>query len=72
VIGHLPEPLLVPEEDERDGFVPNVVYSCGSMLHGKELILPYGRADRSARIARVSLDRLLERLTNAGKPKSGA
>ena len=37
VIGHLDEPLLVPIEEERDGYVPNVVYSCGSMIHGDRL-----------------------------------
>lgn len=62
VIGHLAEPLLAPSPDERDGYVPNVVYSCGSMIHGDHLILPYGFADVGARIATVPLAELLERL----------
>lgn len=63
MIGRLQEPLLVPSEMERDGYVPNVVYSCGSMIHGSELILPYGVSDRATRIARVPLEALLARLT---------
>ncbi len=62
VIGHLAEPLLAPSPDERDGYVPNVVYSCGSMIHGDHLVLPYGFADVGARIATVALADLLERL----------
>jgi predicted GH43/DUF377 family glycosyl hydrolase len=42
VIGRLDEPILTPDEHERDGYVPNVVYTCGSMLHGDTLIIPYG------------------------------
>jgi predicted GH43/DUF377 family glycosyl hydrolase len=62
VIGHLRDPLLVPTEDERDGYVPNVVYSCGSMIHGNWLVLPYGFSDIGAGIATVALDDLLARL----------
>jgi predicted GH43/DUF377 family glycosyl hydrolase len=63
VIGHLAEPLLVPADDERDGYVPNVVYSCGSMIAGETLVLPYGFSDVGTRIATVPLDDLLARLT---------
>ena len=62
VIGRLPEPILVADEHERDGYVPNVVYTCGSMLHGDTLILPYGIADQRCRIATVSIAELLTRL----------
>jgi len=65
VIGHLKEPLLEPDEDERDGYVPNVVYSCGSMIHGNHLVLPYGFSDLGARIATVPLHDLLTRLTES-------
>ncbi len=65
VIGHLPEPLLESVEDERDGYVPNVVYSCGSMISGELLVLPYGFADVGTRIATVRLDDLLSELTRA-------
>ncbi len=50
------------EASERDGYVPNVVYSCGAMLHGDTVVLPYGCSDSSVRIATVSLSLLLERL----------
>ena len=62
VIGRLREPLLSPEGNERDGYVPNVVYSCGSMLFGRELILPYAVSDRASAIASVCLDDLLAAL----------
>jgi predicted GH43/DUF377 family glycosyl hydrolase len=62
VIGHLAEPLLTPREDEREGYVPNVVYSCGSMIVGDHLVVPYGFADVGAGIATVRLDELLGRL----------
>ncbi len=62
VIGHLREPLLLPAADEREGYVPNVVYSCGSLIHGNHLVIPYGFADVGASIATVDLDDLLEAL----------
>ncbi len=63
VIGHLKEPLLQPNADERDGYVPNVVYSCGSMIHNNYLVLPYGFSDVGAGIATVPVPDLLARLT---------
>ncbi len=65
VIGHLFDPLMVPSEEERDGYVPNVVYSCGSMIHGENLVIPYGYSDYGSRIALVPLDELLTRLTTS-------
>ena len=62
VLGHLHEPLLLPIEEERDGYVPNVVYSCGSMVHAGQLVLPYGFSDVGARVAMLALDDLLTRL----------
>ncbi len=62
VIGRLDEPILTPDEHERDGYVPNVVYTCGSMIHGDTLIIPYGIADQRCRIATVSVLELLSRL----------
>lgn len=59
VLGSLAEPLLAANDDERDGYVPNVVYSCGSMIHGGTLVLPYGCSDSVIRVALVDLDRLL-------------
>lgn len=63
VIGHLREPLLVPEETERDGYVPNVVYSCGSLIHGDRLVIAYGASDTFTGFATVALDPLLAELT---------
>lgn len=62
VIGRLHEPLLTPDEHERDGYVPNVVYSCGCMIHGDALIVPYGIADQRCRVATVSIPELISRL----------
>jgi predicted GH43/DUF377 family glycosyl hydrolase len=59
VIGRLRVPLLCPSEAEREGYVPNVVYSCGSLLHGRELIIPYATSDSASSFASVSLDGLL-------------
>lgn len=59
VIGRLREPLLAPNETEREGYVPNVVYTCGSLLHGKELIIPYAMSDYATSFSTVSLDELL-------------
>lgn len=66
VLGALREPLLSPRGDEREGYVPNVVYSCGAMLHGERLVLPYGASDDSVRFAVVDLPLLLDRLTADG------
>ena len=63
VIGHLKEPLLVPVAGEREGYVPNVVYSCGSMIHAGHVVLPYGFADVGASVATIALEELLTRLT---------
>ena len=63
LIGHLTEPLLTPTEDERDGYVPNVVYSCGAMVHRDTLVVPYGLADANVGVATISLRQLLDRLT---------
>ena len=62
VLAALGEPLLVAEESEREGYVPNVVYSCGAMVHDRTVVLPYGCSDSSVRIAMVDLSLLLERL----------
>ena len=62
VIGHLPEPILMPNDEERDGYVPNVVYSCGGMILGDEMIIPYGISDTSTGVATVSVSQLLQRM----------
>lgn len=62
VIGHLKDPLLVPNDDEREGYVPNVVYSCGSFINNNSVIIPYGLSDYSASFITIGLDVLLDRL----------
>ena len=61
-IGRLAEPLLSPREEEREGYVPNVVYSCGSIIHNNSLILPYAVSDYSSRYSVVDMTELLEAL----------
>jgi predicted GH43/DUF377 family glycosyl hydrolase len=62
VLGHLREPLLNAVGNEREGYVPNVVYTCGALLHGRQLILPYGLSDTAATIVTLDVDTLLEAL----------
>jgi predicted GH43/DUF377 family glycosyl hydrolase len=62
VIGHLDQPLITANEKERDGYVPNVVYTCGAMIHNDHLYIPFSTSDHVTRFAYVSLPRLLERL----------
>ena len=59
VIGRLREPLIKPDENEREGYVPNVVYSCGSLLHRRQLIIPYAMSDYATTFATLPLDGLL-------------
>lgn len=62
VIGRLPVPLLEPSADEREGYVPNVVYTCGGLISGDQLLLPYGFSDSGIAVARVDLFELLKRM----------
>lgn len=62
VLGVLREPILTPVGEERDGYVPNVVYSCGALMHGQTLVLPYGCSDSSIRVAFVDVAELLKKL----------
>jgi predicted GH43/DUF377 family glycosyl hydrolase len=62
VRGFLRQPLLIPNELEREGYVPNVLYSCGGMVNGNQLVLPYGISDKHIGIALISLPELLEEL----------
>ncbi|MEO8206612.1 MAG: glycoside hydrolase family 130 protein [Chthoniobacterales bacterium] len=62
VIGRLREPLLKPSKSEREGYVPNVVYSCGAMIHNGKLILPYAMSDQFSSFAIVDMKELLEEL----------
>lgn len=59
-LGRLKKPLLMPEEEERYGYVPNVVYSCGTMIHGDQLFIPYAVSDYATSFATVPLQELLD------------
>jgi predicted GH43/DUF377 family glycosyl hydrolase len=61
-IGRLKSPLLIPNAEEREGYVPNVVYSCGSMIHNDDLIIPYAMSDYASTYATVNLKELLDAL----------
>ena len=64
VIGRLNEPLLQPAADQTNGYVPNVVYTCGALIHGGRLILPYGLNDTVTKIVTIELETLLAALIN--------
>ncbi len=63
VIGRLREPLMRPEGIEREGYVPNVLYTCGALVHGDQLVLPYGMSDRLTGFALIPLAEILAALT---------
>lgn len=60
IIGSLSQPILTATEEERNGYTPNVVYTCGALLHGQTIILPYGYSDASIRFAFVDLPELMK------------
>ncbi|HXM40846.1 MAG TPA: glycoside hydrolase family 130 protein [Bryobacteraceae bacterium] len=62
VIGHLREPLLMPNQNEREGYVPNVVYTCGALVHNGDLIVPYGLADYATGFVSTPLSEVLAAL----------
>ncbi len=65
-IGRLTTPLMVPNEAEREGYVPNVIYSCGSIIHNNDLIIAYAMSDHSSSYATVDLRELLDVLKSSG------
>jgi predicted GH43/DUF377 family glycosyl hydrolase len=72
VLGRLSHPLLEPDETEREGYVPNVVYSCGGLLNGDDLVLPYGQADGAIGVALVSVRELIAALLESpGRSEPG-
>ncbi len=73
VISRIDEPILAPNEHDRDGYVPNVVYSCGAMIFQDELIIPYAAADQRCSIATLNLPKLMARLHyNKTKKRKGS
>src|SRR6266516_1196348 len=63
LIGRLETPLLEPNANEREGYVPNVVYSCGALVHGGDLVIPYAMSDYASTFATVPLDEVLNAMT---------
>jgi predicted GH43/DUF377 family glycosyl hydrolase len=59
IIARLEEPLLTPQEEEREGYVPNVVYTCGAIFHNSDLVIPYGISDIKSGIATVGVRELI-------------
>jgi len=59
IIARLEEPLLAPREEEREGYVPNVVYTCGAIIHNNELVIPYAMSDIMSSIATVGVSDLI-------------
>lgn len=62
VLGRLKEPLLTPDGNEREGYVPNVVYSCGALVHNGMLVIPYAMSDYASSFAMVSMKELLDEI----------
>lgn len=63
VIGAIKEPILVPSEKERNGYVPNVAYSCGAIIHNDNLILPYAMSDSYSGIAKININDILNEMS---------
>ncbi|WP_417739697.1 glycoside hydrolase family 130 protein [Rosistilla oblonga] len=63
IIARLQEPLITPNENEREGYVPNVVYTCGALVHENQLVIPYAMSDYATTFATVDLNELLSAMT---------
>lgn len=70
IIGNMSEPLLICNQEEREGYVPNVVYSCGSIVHNDNLIIPYAMSDTCSGIVTVSLSELFNNMQKEKETKS--
>lgn len=70
IIGNMREPLLVCNQEEREGYVPNVVYSCGSIIHNDNLIIPYAMSDTCSGIATITLSELFSKMQREKETKS--
>lgn len=71
VIGQSSEPILAPNTEEREGYVPNVVYSCGAILHNEHIVLPYAMSDTSSTYATIPVHDLLSKLKPSSLKKAG-
>jgi predicted GH43/DUF377 family glycosyl hydrolase len=66
IIGRLKHPLIRPTANEREGYVPNVVYSCGAMIHAGQLVIPYAMSDSRSSFAAVKVNDLVNQLIADG------
>jgi predicted GH43/DUF377 family glycosyl hydrolase len=66
IIGNRIEPLLICNPEEREGYVPNVVYSCGAIIHNDNLIIPYAMSDTCSGIVTISLSELFNNIQRNG------
>jgi predicted GH43/DUF377 family glycosyl hydrolase len=71
VIASLTTPLVTPVGEERNGYVPNVVYTCGGLIHGEHLILPYGFGDQAITVSVIEVPDLLRRLADPASSSRG-
>jgi predicted GH43/DUF377 family glycosyl hydrolase len=69
IIKKLLKPLIAPNESEREGYVPNVVYSCGSMEHEGNLIVPYAMSDSASTFATINIEELIDEMDEYKFPK---
>ncbi len=67
VIGRMKEPFLSPNDSEREGYVPNVLYSCGALVHNETLVLPYAMSDSACSFATVPLAEILAEIQRPGR-----
>jgi len=65
VLARTVQPILSPSDEDREGYVPNVVYTCGAMAHGRRLFMPFGVADSSVAFSFIDLDELLSAMAPA-------
>jgi predicted GH43/DUF377 family glycosyl hydrolase len=62
IIGRLDQPLIAPNETEREGYVPNVVYTCGAIRHNDQIVIPYATSDHATCFANIAVDELLKKM----------
>ena len=65
IIGRLKTPLMIPNSEEREGYVPNVIYSCGEIIHNNYVVIPYAMSDYASTYATINLEELLHALKNS-------
>jgi len=70
VLGRTAHPIISPSDEDREGYVPNVVYSCGAMVHGRRLFMPFGVADSSVAFSFIDIDELVSSMVFA--PRAAA